>query len=89
MEDLSDYPAVVRETGADWTILLHDPENEVPRIVEQVLIKQSSMRLLLMSVDGSQVCMRWNEPHELPLNDSNLEELLAILQEGKPGQEVD
>jgi len=39
------------------------------------------MRLLVMAVDGSQVRIRWIEPHEIYLNDKSLEELLTILRQ--------
>jgi hypothetical protein len=79
LQDLSKYPDVVRQTGADWTILLLDPDEQVPEIVEQVLNQQPSMRLLVMAVDGSQVRMRWIEPHEISLDDKSLDDLLTIL----------
>lgn len=88
VEDLSEYPDVARQTGADWTILLLDPDEEVPHIVEQVLYHQSSMRLLVMAIDGSQVRMRWFEPHEVVLSDKSLEDLLSILRtDGSPKSE--
>lgn len=81
VEDVSDFPNIARQTNADWTILLLDPDEEVPTIVEQTLNHQTSMRLLVMAVDGSQVRMRWIEPHEIYLNDKSLEELLTILRQ--------
>lgn len=81
VEDISQYPAIAKQMQAGWTILLIDPDEEVPQIVEQVLSRQPAMRLLVMSVDGSQVRMKWIEPHEISLNDRSLEELLGILQE--------
>lgn len=83
VEDISQYPAIAQQTQAGWTILLLDPDEEVPQIVEQVLSQQPAMRLLVMSVDGSQVRMKWTEPHEISLNDRSLEELLGILQENQ------
>lgn len=83
VEDISQYPEVAHRTKAGWTILLLDPDEEVPNIVEQVLNQQPSMRLLSMSIDGSQVKVKWTEPHEISLNDKSLEELLGILQENQ------
>jgi DNA-binding NarL/FixJ family response regulator len=79
VEDLSEYPDIARQTSADWTILLLDPDEEVPAVVEEVLNRLTLMRLLVMAVDGSQVRMRWTEPHEKSLDDKNLEDLLTIL----------
>jgi hypothetical protein len=79
VQDLSEYPEVARQIRADWTILLLDPDEEVPEIVQQVHNHHASMRLLVMAVDGSQVRMRWIEPHETSLNDKSLDDLLTIL----------
>jgi hypothetical protein len=84
VDDLSDYPDVACQTRADWTILLLDPDEEVPEIVEQAINYQNSMRLLVMAVDGSQVRMRWIEPHEQSLDNKNLEDLLTILRRDGP-----
>lgn len=81
VEELAEFPDVARQTNADWTILLLEPDEEVPEIVEQAINHQTEMRLLAMAVDGSQVRMRWTEPREMPLNDKSLEDLLAILRE--------
>ena len=78
--DLSDYPSIARRTNADWTILLLDLDEDVPEIVQQVLEHQASMRLLMMTIDGSHVRMRWIEPHERSLDGKSLDDLLAILQ---------
>jgi hypothetical protein len=79
IDELTEFPEVARQTNADWTILLLEPDEEVPEIVEQALNNQSSMRLLVMAVDGSQVSMKWTGPHEKPLTDKSLEDLLTIL----------
>lgn len=79
VENLTNYSEVVQRTGARWTILLLDPGEEVPDIVEKVLNDHPTMRLLAMAVDGSQVRMKWIEPHEELLVDSSLEDLLNIL----------
>lgn len=80
VENLSEYPAIARRTDANWTILLLDPGEEVPEIVQRVLEHHTMMRLLVMAVDGSQVRMRWVKPHEKCLDDKSLDDLLIILQ---------
>lgn len=79
VDTFSEYPEVAQQTNADWTILLLDPDEVVPEIVERFVNNHASMRLLVMAVDGSQVRMRWVEPHEVSLDDKNLDDLLKIL----------
>jgi hypothetical protein len=69
----------VKQIEADWAIVLLPPDEGVPDLVEQVINEQPSMRFLLMGVDGSHARIKWNEPHEVPLDKKNLQELLALL----------
>lgn len=87
LDNFADYPTVAQQTNADWTILLLDPDESVPEIVEQVVNNHASMRLLVMAVDGSQVRMRWVEPREVSLDDKNLDDLLTILRRDEIEQE--
>lgn len=79
IEDLGEFPESIKQTNADWAIVLITPDEEVPDIVEQVIRENQSMRFLLMGVDGSHARMKWSEPHEVPLDEKNLSELLDIL----------
>ena len=79
VDELIELPDTLRSTEADWAIVLLDPDEGIPELVEQIISEQTSMRFLLMGVDGSHARMMWNEPHEVPLDEKNLLELLAIL----------
>lgn len=79
IEDLAEFQESVKRADADWAIVLLSPDERVPDLVEQVIREQPSMRFLLMDEDGSHVRMKWNEPHEVPLDEKNLAELLALL----------
>jgi DNA-binding NarL/FixJ family response regulator len=79
VDELAELPDTLRRTEADWAIVLLDPDEGIPKLVEQIISEQTSMRFLLMGVDGSHARMMWNEPHEVPLDEKNLLELLAIL----------
>lgn len=79
IEDLGEFPESIKQTKADWAIVLITPDEKVPDIVEQVIRENQSMRFLLMGVDGSHARMKWSEPHEVPLDEKNLSELLEIL----------
>jgi two-component SAPR family response regulator len=79
LDDLAEFPKTVKKIEADWAIVLLPPDEGVPDLVEQVINEQPSMRFLLMGVDGSHARIKWNEPHEVPLDKKNLQELLALL----------
>ena len=76
MDDLAGLPEFVRDKKADLAIVLLTPGEPVPDLLEQVIREQPSMRFLLMGVDGSRARLKWNEPHEVPLDEKNLQELL-------------
>ena len=84
VEDISEFPDTVKRKEADWAIVLLSPEEQVPDLVEQVIQEQPSMRFLLMGVDGSHARMKWNEPHEVPLDEKSLQELLDLLRQEWP-----
>jgi len=84
VEDLAEFPEIARRTQAELAIVLLHPDEQVPELVEQVIKEHSSMRFLLMGVDGSHPRLKWNEPHEVPLDEKNLQELLALLCKGQP-----
>lgn len=84
VEDISEFPDTVRRKEADWAIVLLSPEEQVPDLVEQVIQEQPSMRFLLMGVDGSHARMKWNEPHEVPLHEKSLQDLLDLLRQEWP-----
>ena len=79
VDKLAELPDTLRRTEADWAIVLLDPDEGIPELVDQIISEQTSMRFLLMGVDGSHARMKWNEPHDIPLDEKNLLELLAIL----------
>jgi hypothetical protein len=79
IEDIAKLPEIVEQVEADWAIVLLPPDDQVPKIVQHVITEQISMRFLLMGVDGSHVRMMYNEPHEVPLDEKNLADLLELL----------
>lgn len=81
IENLADFPNVLRQVEADWAIVLLPPDERVPELVAKAINEHQSMRFLLMGVDGSHARMMWNEPHEVALDKKNLQELLRLLRQ--------
>jgi DNA-binding NarL/FixJ family response regulator len=79
IDELEEFPETLIRTEADWAIVLLDPDEGVPDLLEQIVREQPKMRFLLMGIDGSHARVMWNEPHEVLLDEKNLHELLAIL----------
>ena len=84
IENLADFPEALRQTEADWAIVLLPPDEQIPDMVEKAINEHQSMRFLLMGVDGSHARMMWNEPHEVALDEKNLQELLGLLRQDQP-----
>jgi len=84
LEDITEFPETAECVDANLAIVVLPPDDQAPELVEQVIRQQSSMRFLLMGVDGSHARLKWNEPHEVPLDEKNLQELLALLNQGQP-----
>lgn len=84
IEELKDFPETVKETEADWAIILLSPDDGVPELVKKVLQEEISMRFLLMGVDGSHVRILYNKPHEVPLDKVDLQEILVLLHQDQP-----
>lgn len=90
VDDYSCYREAVLSTEAEWTILVLDPGEDIPEIIDQVLGDRPSMRLLVMAIDGSQVRLKWIEPHDEILADASLDDLFAIITDPETEQkEVD
>jgi DNA-binding NarL/FixJ family response regulator len=84
IENLTEFPEILRRTKADWAIVLLPPNEQIPDLVEKAINEHHSMRFLLMGVDGSHARMMWNAPHEVALNEKNLGELLELLRQDQP-----
>ncbi len=82
-------PPAIRKTNADWVICFLLPGNNIPDIVETLVAREfPSVRILGISVDGSQVKLEWIGLHKRLLEDSSLEELTNLLRSNwLPGDE--
>jgi hypothetical protein len=79
IDDLNDFSEAIKHTKAEWAIVFLQPEEQVPEIVDQIIQEQSSMRFLILGMDGSHARMLWHEIRELPLEEKNLQELLSLI----------
>lgn len=84
IENLAEFSETLKQTEADWAIVLLPPDEQVPDLVGKAINEHQSMRFLLMGVDGSHARMMWNEPHEVALEEKNLQELLGLLCQDQP-----
>jgi len=76
-------PSLLEETDAQWVIVSLLPDSKIPAVADSLLAEHSSLRVLAIAVDGSQVKAKWVEPHEKDLGDLSLEELIDILEDGR------
>lgn len=87
--DLARLPSVIEQTGAQWVIMAFPPEGEMPEMAESLLTAYPSVRIMAVATDGSQVTMKWLESHERTLDGLSLDELIAVLRRGSPGELVE
>jgi hypothetical protein len=81
--DAARLPSLLEGTDAQWVIVSLLPNGKMPAVVDSLLAEHPSLRVLAVAVDGSQVKAKWVEPHEKDLGDLSLQELIAILENGR------
>ena len=79
--DIKNLPHLIREKKAQWVILSTPPEESVPRWIETIISEQPEVRFLSVSNDGSEIKIKWYEPHEKIIKGLSLQDLITILQE--------
>lgn len=82
--DLAVLASVVEQTSAGWVILSLTREGKIPEMAESLLTVHPSIRILAVATDGSQVKMKWLEPHEDELEDWSLNEMIDVLRGSTP-----
>jgi hypothetical protein len=84
IQNLDNLPELILDTKADLAIVLLPPGEPAPDTLKNVINKHPSTRFLLMGMDGSRARLKWNEPHEVPLDEMSLQELLVMLSDNQP-----
>jgi chemotaxis response regulator CheB len=85
INDLARLSSAIEQTGAQWVVVSYPPNGEMPKAVESSLAAHPSVRVLAVAADGSHIKMKWVESHEKVLDDLSLDELIAVLCDGHPG----
>lgn len=81
VEDVETFPQVASDVDADWVYLLLPPDEEIPSLVEETVNESTSMDLLVMSTDGSKVCIRQRGQAECDLKADEMEQIFALLED--------
>jgi DNA-binding NarL/FixJ family response regulator len=79
--DINKLPHMIREKNAQWVIFSTPPEENAPRWIEAIISEQPDVRFLSVSNDGSEIKIKWYEPHEKIIRGLSLQDLITILQE--------
>ena len=80
VENIARYPDVAAHVKADWTYLMLPPGEEIPEPIERVIKEDTSMRVLVMATDGSNVRVKWMEPHDHAIKVNDMEDIFNVLQ---------
>lgn len=81
VEDFETFPQVASEVDADWAYLLLPLGEEIPASIEESVGEILSMDLLVMSTDGSKVCVRQRGQEECDLEADEMEQIFALLED--------
>mgnify|MGYP006307678553 FL=1 len=81
VEAFDSFPQVASEVDADWVYLLLPPGEEVPDLIEESVNESISMDLLVMSTDGSKVCIRQRGQAECDLKADEMEKIFVLLED--------
>jgi DNA-binding NarL/FixJ family response regulator len=79
--DIKNLPHMIQEKKAQWVILSTPPEENAPRWIEAIISEHPDVRFLSVSNDGSEIKIKWYEPHEKTIRGLSLQDLITILQE--------
>ena len=64
---------------ADWVVISLPPDKGMPAYLDKLSGDHPELRFMAVASDGSEVVLRWLEPHQAALNNSSLIELLSVL----------
>jgi hypothetical protein len=66
-------------TPADWVVISLPPDKGIPAYLDKLSVDYPELRFMAVASDGSEVILRWLEPHQAALSNSSLLELLSVL----------
>jgi len=76
---LSEIDDSLKDTSADWVVISLPPDRGLPDYLDKLSGEHPDLRFMAVASDGSEVVMRWLEPHQAALRNSSLIELLSVL----------
>lgn len=79
INQLSEIGESLKETPADWVVVSLSPDQGLPDYLDKLSADYPELRFMAVASDGSEVILRWLEPHQAALNNSSLIELLTVL----------
>ncbi|MEJ2600382.1 MAG: hypothetical protein P8Z00_18750 [Anaerolineales bacterium] len=79
LADLQDLNKKIVETEPDWVIVNDEQDEKNLEMIAELMNAHPTIRFLTVTTDGSQVRMRWLEPHEKNLSGLSLAEILNVL----------
>jgi hypothetical protein len=77
--DVPDLLRTIERTAPHWVILSLSPEGNMPQAADIVVRRHSTVRVLGMTIDGSQAKVKCNPSREESLGSLSLRELMVIL----------
>ena len=76
---LNEIGQSLENNTADWVVISLPPDPGMPAYLDKLSGDHPELRFMAVASDGSEVVLRWLEPHQAALNNSSLIELLSVL----------
>lgn len=84
--DLARLLWLIEQTDPEWVIVSLSPDGNMPEAADQVLQQHSTVRILGMTIDGSQAKVKCVPSREKSLGHLSLRELIAVLAGDRAGE---
>jgi hypothetical protein len=86
--DVAGLLETVEQTDPQWVLVSLSPEGDMPEAADTVLRRHSTVRVLGMTIDGSQAKVMRIPMHEKSLGSLSLRGLIAILVGDRTGESI-
>lgn len=77
--NLRDLSTLIQQTGAEWVLVTLSMEGAFPIDTQSLLTQHPKVSILAISMDGSEVKLRWIDHHEKEYQNPTLKKITSII----------
>ena len=78
-QQLSKAMDIALNRNADWIIVSLPPGEQIPSLMDELLIEKPTIAILAISDDGQEIKVKWANLEEASYHDWSLDEMMAML----------